>query len=306
MANVLKLLRSLTMGNRPTTGHVYGEAYVNLADKQFGMLDSTNTPQDLIGVPFFSTATAYASGNPVNYNGSLYIAKVPVSAGAWNAAQWLLVGSAAIISDTVPTSPTPGELWWDSVGGQLYIYFNDGTSSQWVIANNMMGAYVPISGGTMTGTLTLNANPVNPLDAVPKQYVDNGVTNGSNAAAGQVGEFLTASGTSVAIPINGAANITTLSLPAGDWDVSGFVICNQNTPAVTNAAHVWISTTSATFPGAGSTGLSSAACSTAVNPQIPIGPTRYSVTAPTTLYLSAQINGSAGTGTGTIRARRMR
>jgi hypothetical protein len=33
-----------------------------------------------------------------------------------------------------------------------------------------------IAGGTMTGTLTLVGNPANPLDAVPKQYVDNSIT----------------------------------------------------------------------------------------------------------------------------------
>jgi hypothetical protein len=33
-----------------------------------------------------------------------------------------------------------------------------------------------IAGGTMTGILTLVGNPVNPLDAAPKQYVDNSLT----------------------------------------------------------------------------------------------------------------------------------
>ena len=33
---------------------------------------------------------------------------------------------------TPPSSPAPGSLWFDSVTAQMYIYFFDGTSSQWV------------------------------------------------------------------------------------------------------------------------------------------------------------------------------
>ena len=38
------------------------------------------------------------------------------------------------ISETPPTSPTPseGDLWWESDTGALYVYYNDGNSSQWV------------------------------------------------------------------------------------------------------------------------------------------------------------------------------
>jgi hypothetical protein len=38
----------------------------------------------------------------------------------------------AAISDTAPISPSQGQLWWDSSTGGLFIYYNDGTSSQWV------------------------------------------------------------------------------------------------------------------------------------------------------------------------------
>jgi hypothetical protein len=37
-----------------------------------------------------------------------------------------------IISDTPPGSPTPGSMWWESDTGALWVYYNDGTSSQWV------------------------------------------------------------------------------------------------------------------------------------------------------------------------------
>jgi len=43
----------------------------------------------------------------------------------------------AYVSDTAPVSPTNGALWWDSSTGGLYIYYNDGTSSQWVQVNGV-------------------------------------------------------------------------------------------------------------------------------------------------------------------------
>ena len=35
-------------------------------------------------------------------------------------------------SDTAPTSPSDGDLWYDSVGGRTYVYYQDPTGSQWV------------------------------------------------------------------------------------------------------------------------------------------------------------------------------
>jgi hypothetical protein len=38
------------------------------------------------------------------------------------------------ISDTAPGSPSPGDMWWSSVTGELYIWYDDGSSQQWVYA----------------------------------------------------------------------------------------------------------------------------------------------------------------------------
>lgn len=44
------------------------------------------------------------------------------------------------MSDTAPSSPVPGNLWWDSVSGNLFVYYDDGTNSQWVNASSNVGA----------------------------------------------------------------------------------------------------------------------------------------------------------------------
>ena len=36
-------------------------------------------------------------------------------------------------------SPIQGDLWWDSIGGNLYIYYIDVDSNQWVIASPNVG-----------------------------------------------------------------------------------------------------------------------------------------------------------------------
>ena len=64
----------------------------------------------------------------------------------WDGVKWTFggsVGPPVTISPTPPSGALPGALWWDSVGGQLYLYFNDGTSSQWVIVTNITGAQGP-------------------------------------------------------------------------------------------------------------------------------------------------------------------
>lgn len=44
------------------------------------------------------------------------------------------------IGDAAPANPLPGQLWWNSADGNLYIYYNDGTSSQWVISLAPLGS----------------------------------------------------------------------------------------------------------------------------------------------------------------------
>lgn len=54
----------------------------------------------------------------------------------WDGSAWQPGGGGGSIeiSATAPSSPGEGDLWWDSDNGKLYIYYNDGNSSQWVDA----------------------------------------------------------------------------------------------------------------------------------------------------------------------------
>ena len=117
---ILKFIRSITPGARPT-GRTYGEPYVNMSDKQFGVFDNSNNPIDLIGVPFFSQSIPYPVGAAVNYGGVLYLATTAVAAGVWNPAQWAQVQPAGGFSTG------DAKLTIKNVADPTWIMMNDGT-----------------------------------------------------------------------------------------------------------------------------------------------------------------------------------
>jgi hypothetical protein len=50
-------------------------------------------------------------------------------------ASWVVAaGSSIYVSDTPPAGVPDNSLWWESDSGNLYVRYNDGTSTQWVVA----------------------------------------------------------------------------------------------------------------------------------------------------------------------------
>lgn len=66
----------------------------------------------------------------------------------------------ATISPTAPSGPIPGVFWWDSIGAQLYLFYNDGDSTQWVPVVNQTGGYLSLGGGIVSGPVDLKAQAV--------------------------------------------------------------------------------------------------------------------------------------------------
>lgn len=67
------------------------------------------------------------------------------------------MASTTTIGDTPPPSPAVGDSWWDSSEGQLYVWFNDGSSSQWVAATNRAGPTGPA--GPVGGVISVSDTP---------------------------------------------------------------------------------------------------------------------------------------------------
>lgn len=158
--------------------------------------------------------------------------------------------------------------------------------------NSMLGAYVPSSGGTLTGATII------------------GITNGSSAPAGAVGEFITATQTSIAITNQAWSAVPSITLTPGDWDVQGWAeylpsgsfigqayVQITNTPGTSNANIATSGTVAVTTGGAN---LSTT--------MLASGVTRWNVTANTTVYVGLFVAFTSGTCNvaSYIRARRVR
>lgn len=137
-----------------------------------------------------------------------------------------------------------------------------------------------------------------------------GTTTADNAAAGVVGELLSiVQSSNVALTTAVTANIATLSLTAGDWDVDGVI--NFNPSAAPTALSAGIATTSATLPNPVTPNGALNALRltfTAAVQTMPTGTYRVNVSATTNVYLVAQATFSSGNcqTTGFMRARRVR
>jgi hypothetical protein len=111
MTTRVQVQRPTATGVRPT-GRRPGEFYVNFADMQFGVINTSGTAQDLGAVRFFSTTANYATGAFVIQAGVLYFAKSAITAGAFNASQWTAVGGSGVgflpLSGGTLTGPLAG------------------------------------------------------------------------------------------------------------------------------------------------------------------------------------------------------
>jgi hypothetical protein len=119
-----------------------------------------------------------------------------------------------------------------------------------------------------------------------------GVSTNSNAHIGYPGQYVSSTvllGGAVALTSNVAANITSIPLSAGDWDIYGSV--NFSPAGTTQIAveEAGVSQTSATLPTPPSGGFTGTSATMPAGGQITLvlGHSPLSLAAPTTLYLVA-------------------
>jgi hypothetical protein len=179
-----------------------------------------------------------------------------------------------------------------------------------------------------SGVYYLRSNPAT-VTSVPTGYVDPsqaaarngvlGVTTNSNAVAGYVGEFVTATvaiGAAVGLTTATPANVASISLTAGDWDVSAVADFNLTgaTATLIQSGPSLVSVTLPTQPGGSGLGtdalaqLQLALVTVSGVLDLDSNPVRLSIAATTTVYLVASATFSVGSisAFGTLRARRVR
>ena len=152
-----------------------------------------------LGLALLAFGTTRGSTTPTSpANGQLWVdtSNNPPELKIYNGAAWSLVSflpSSAVItnpSGTQPASPVLGQLWLDTsqTPDELKVY--DGSSfvrvdplgiteaagdARYLQPATAASTYLPLAGGTLTGTLTLDAAPTADLEAATKKYVDDEV-----------------------------------------------------------------------------------------------------------------------------------
>lgn len=224
-------------------------------------------------------------------------------------------GSISSVSNsdgTLTISPTTGAVV-ASLASLASSKFLVGNGSNIAAGVSMSGDATLANTGAITVTKTSGVAFTSYATAARGQLP--GTTTNDNATAGNIGEYVSSSlapGSAVSLTTNVTANITSISLTAGDWDVwgnVGFVAAGTTTA---NQYGAYISTTSATIPPEPNGGAFSVLQGTfsggVAQQTIPAGYTRISLAATTTVYLEAYATFSVSTMSayGFIGARRAR
>lgn len=120
---------------------------------------------------------------------------------------------SVVNSNTAPSSPSVGDLWFNTDDGTLAVYYNDGDTSQWVVTSGVAGA----DGTNGTDGLGFTGGSYNPTTGVVTFTSDDGLgfstgdLRGPDYAAGN--NIVIASNT---ISVNATPTFTTTKLTAQD------------------------------------------------------------------------------------------
>lgn len=233
---------------------------------------------------------------------------------AANAVATYRIGSPGFVALYSPVfsyaSPTPGVVVTNIVLSSAKVEAFQTVSSTVVTSFNSRIGDVVLSTADIVGAGgAVAANPTFTGTITPGSGGIKGVSDGSNAAAGSVGEFLTnGQGAAIGVANNTWTALATITLTPGDWDVWGEGLCATapNNLQAFNAAISTSSTGATVTNGVAAINGSSAiftAGSTVLTPVV-----RMNVTVNTQVWLTVNIFTGVGspTFTGWISARRVR
>jgi len=150
-----------------------GEIAANTANRQLAVGDAApgaiGSPLMLIAVRFFDARAQYAIGDFVVEAGALYRAKVTISPGAFNAANWEQLSSDTQLRAYVDAQDAAITAAYQAADNALTASVNDKVSK---------------AGDIMTGMLTLPAATPTTNQAVTKKYVDDAITAAGGGGGG--------------------------------------------------------------------------------------------------------------------------
>ena len=291
------------------------------------LVDVTSTNPINISLSLSGDATAPASSgvltttvakvNGVAYPTSPSTNTVPVVTGA-NTITYQQVNTAQIANNAVTATQiangtvTATQL---ATNGVTNSAFRQSAGLSVVGTTGTITANVADITGTTRQVLAVNTAGTGLTFAQPQGDQLKGTITNDSASAGNVGEFVSSTilqASAVALTTTVAANITSISLTAGDWDVGGalYIIAAASTTVTLITGS--ISQTSATHNSAAGNYFQHVCTSVTPTASNPMGYTiptnRVSLSGTTTLFLvgSSTFATSTNAGFGSIWARRVR
>lgn len=251
-----------------------------------------------------ATTSGQSIAADVSAQGTFSVVKTLVVSGNTNLYANLIVNSSASANFT-------GNV---SVGGSFSVSGSFNPSSVSAQNINVVNTLVVSGATTLGGNLSVNSSANTAMTGNlsvtgPSTFTGGiiGVTASSNAVAGRLGEYKNSnvtSGSAIALTTGTGANVTSISLTAGDWDLWGQISFIGNSATTVNYIAGALDTISAQSP------INSAVNNTVIYVgggtvfttvaivSYSIAKVRVTLDATTTYYLTAQ----AGFGTSTISA----
>lgn len=241
---------------------------------------------------------------------------MPSCSGTNNALRWtsgtgfacasgIALATSALNQFAATTSAQLASVISDETGSGALVFGTNPTISGLTVTggsinNTSIGATTPGTGAFTTLSASSAITPSPTAGIV-------GTTTNNNANAGSVGEYQSITGSAVSLTSAAYTDIATLTLSAGDWDVEGsvgFATSGATTSALVGGVSTTANTNPNSVPGVGFTVAMAAGGSTYLSTPV----VRFSLASSTTVRLGAQANFTGGsvTGTGMLRARRVR
>lgn len=126
-----------SVGPTPPASPGTGDQWFDTSNNTLNVWDGTQwVPVDGAGGPFLPLAGGILDG-PLTLVGDATSALNPVTLQQLQDAI-ATIPPPTTVGTTPPANPSNGQMWWDDVSGQLFIWYAeaDGSSAQWVIANS--------------------------------------------------------------------------------------------------------------------------------------------------------------------------